>query len=155
MQLPESLQDQAVNLLLVRLASTNLASGRCPNAMDMPGWQMESSQGHLRQQWHSQGRLLGGRGSGTDAGGGGRAGRTVAGRRVCWAEGRTESAAGTSRSLNPERPLGQRRQCEWPERRCSTDMEMPPSCPKALPGRVVGAQPGAPGAGGPTAERTP
>lgn len=90
---------------------------------------MESGQGHLRQQWRSQGSLLGGRGSGTEAGVGGRASRTVAGRRVCWAEGRTESAAGT-RSLNPERPLGQWRQCEWPERGCSTDTEMPPSCPE-------------------------
>lgn len=87
MQLPERLQDQAVNFLFVRLGSTDLASGRCQKAMDMPGWQMESGQGHLRQQRRSQGRLLGGRGSRTEAGGGGRASRIVAGRRVCWAEG--------------------------------------------------------------------
>lgn len=69
MQPPEGLQDQAVNFLLVRLGSTDLASGRCSNAMDMPGWQMESGPGHLRKQRRSQGRLLGGRGSRTEAGG--------------------------------------------------------------------------------------
>lgn len=140
-----------MNFLLVRLGSTDLASGRCQNAMDMPGWQMESGQGHLRQQRRSQGRLLGGRGSRTEAGGGDGASRTVAARRVCWAEGSRFSCS-TSRSLNPERTLGRWRQCERAQQGCGTDTETPPSCLEAQHCwgalRVGGAQPGAPGVGG-------
>ena len=152
MQPPEGLQDQAVNFLLVRLGSTDLASGRCSNAMDMPGWQMESGPGHLRKQWRSQGRLLGGRGSRTEAGGEAEpAGQWQGG--VCAGQRVAQTSTSTSRSLNPERPLGRWRQCEWPERGCSRRCLLPARKHSFCRGGWWELNQGLPGGGGSLLQR--
>ena len=77
----------------------------------------------------------------------------------CAGQRAADSAAGTSRSLNPERTLGRWRQCERAQQGCGTDTETPPSCPEAQHCwgalRVGGAQPGAPGGGGVLLQKGP